>query len=288
MTRIAIASCCKLRWQKRQPAWTSIMAARPDLLLLLGDTVYMRSEHGWWDHADLEDQYRRQFAVASFKTLTDTVPFMATWDDHDFGPNDARGAEVEPSLRNRSRALFHKYMKRAVGLTKPEVYCTHDIGDIRVIMLDVRFYRETADPKRPAATLLGRRQEQWLWRQLDHGKKYTVIGAGSTLGGTEKAETWQSYTEFYARFLDRIARVRNVMVVSGDIHRNKFTDHGGFFEVTSSGVGRPERKKKPRGAPMNNYGIIDFGADAVDVALHGRLRRDKIRRRIVSADWSVS
>lgn len=294
MTHIAIASCCRIQWQRRQPAWRAIAKAKPDLVLLLGDNVYMREykDPARWDHVHLENRYREQFREPDFRALTDTTPFMATWDDHDFGPNDARGALAPAKMRDRSRALFHRYMGRAVGLSRPEIYAAHEIGDVKVIMLDTRYYAERADPKHPAATPLGRRQENWLWRQLDHDRRYTVIGTGTTLGGNEKDkkyETWRSYREFYARFLAQIKQRRRVMVVSGDIHRNAFTDHGGFFEVTSSGVGRPEvLQKKPKlilGKPLDNYGLITFGGRFVDVALHGRRESDRITARIDTEKW---
>jgi alkaline phosphatase D len=294
VTRIAIASCCRIQWQRRQPAWRAIANAKPDLVLLLGDNVYMREykDKSRWDHVNLENSYRRQFREPGFKALLAETPFMATWDDHDFGPNDARGGSAPARMREASRALFHKYMSRSVGMSKPEIYAAHDVGDVRVIMLDTRFYSERANPGRPAATLLGKKQENWLWRQLDHDRRYTVIGTGTTLGPNEKDEkfeTWRSYRDFYARFLEQIGKRRRVMVVSGDRHCNAFTDHGGFFEVTSSGVGRREvLQKKPRqilGKPLDNYGLIDFGERFVDVALHGRRDSDRIAARIDGEMW---
>ena len=293
-TRLAIASFCRVQWQPKQPAWASIARAKPDLLLLLGDNVYMReyADKSRWDHVHLENRYREQFREPNFRALIATTPFMATWDDHDFSPNDARGADASNMMREESRALFHKYMARSVGLTNPDIYASHEIGNVKVIMLDARYYSERADPKRPAATLLGKPQENWLWRQLDHDRRYTVIGAGATLGPNEKDrkfETWRSYRDFYARFLEQIAKRRRVMVVSGDIHRNAVTDHGGFFEVTSSGIGRLEIiQKKPKqilGQPLDNYGLITFSEKFVDVALHGRRASDQISARIDSERW---
>jgi len=88
MTRIAIASCCRIQWQRRQPARRAIAKAKPDLVLLLGDNVYMREykDPARWDHVHLENRYCEQFREPDFRALTDTTPFMATWDDHDFGP----------------------------------------------------------------------------------------------------------------------------------------------------------------------------------------------------------
>ena len=39
--RIAFASCAKIQDRDEQPVWTAIRAAEPDVLLLLGDNVYV-------------------------------------------------------------------------------------------------------------------------------------------------------------------------------------------------------------------------------------------------------
>lgn len=289
MTKIAIASCCKYRMQKVQPAWAAIEAEKPDLLLLLGDNAYMIQKA--WDHVDLEEQYKLQFQEPHFKSLVSKVPFMATWDDHDFGTNDSRGALIRDELRRKSRTLFHKYMKKAIHHNRPEVYTSHVVDDIKIIMLDVRYYREAASPRRPAATLLGKKQEEWLFAELQHNKKYTLIGSGTTLQGGKQSETWQSYTDFYAQFREQVSSMRRVMFLSGDIHCNRFTKHGDLFEVTSSGVARKEAKgkwpKQTYGEPLDNYGILNFTNARVDVSLRGRRKVDQVEATIKASSWTV-
>lgn len=289
MTKIAIASCCKYQMQKVQPAWAEIEAENPDLLLLLGDNAYMRNSK--WDHDYLADKYEKQFEEPNFKSLVSKVPFLATWDDHDFGVNDARGAEIEHWKREKSRKLFHKYMQNALNNNKPEVYASWTIDDLKIIMLDVRYYRERAHKNRPEATLLGETQEQWLWDQLAHNKKYTVIGSGTCLKDGAKNDSWDDYKDFYKRFRARIAQINRVLFLSGDIHRNKFVNHGDVFEIISSGVGRIRKFGKwPRqtdGKPMNNYGILDFGRTRVSVSLRGHYKRDRYETRIRSSSWTL-
>ena len=52
MTRIAIASCCRGHSFDEQPVWADIEAEKPDLLLLLGDQVYMNNKV--WRHWELD------------------------------------------------------------------------------------------------------------------------------------------------------------------------------------------------------------------------------------------
>ena len=290
MTKIAIASCCKIQMQRDQPAWAEIESEQPDLLLLLGDNAYMLNNK--WDHDYLDARYKEQFKEKNFASLIKKVPFLATWDDHDCGVNDSRGGEIADWKRRKSRALFHKYMGGAVAKNRPEVYASYELDDIKIIMLDVRYYRERISRRKPNATLLGAKQEAWLWKELDHSKRYTVIGSGSCIKDGADRETWMDFKQFYKEFRARIADVKRILFVSGDIHRNKFNDHQGFFEAISSGIGRKEKHGKwpnqRTGKPLDNYGIIDFRSNAVTVSLRGRRRKDRIEREIRSSTWTLA
>ena len=196
-----------------------------------------------------------------------------------FGPNDSRGASKrDKPYRAKSRRLFHKHMSAAINDNRPNVYCAHSIDDLKVIMLDVRYYRTDLRQRNP--TILGSAQERWLWDELDHDRRYTVVGSGTCLTNGGKRDRWNAYRDAYARLSEQLEKVPRLLFVSGDIHRNKFVSHNGFFEVISSGVGRKEA-----GKPINNYGIIDFGKTRVKVELRGR---DRLTRRIKSSNWTLN
>lgn len=282
MTKIAIASCCKVQMQHDQPAWAAIESENPDQLLLLGDNVYMLNDR--WDHAYLRDRYVDQLAVPEFASVISNVPYMAIWDDHDFGVNDSRGAYVSYSRKRRSRDLFHQYLPGAINPDRPRIYTSHVINDVKIIMLDVRTWRTYSN--RIDATMLGDDQEQWLWNELQHPHRFTVIGTGSCVSAGADRETWKDFDRFYSEFLNRVPS--RTLVVSGDIHKNAFQSHQGFFEATSSGIGR---KTKPSGGrpavPMNNYGIITFGNQRVTIDLRGDQAANQIRKQIRVSNWSL-
>ncbi len=106
--KIAFTSCANLQDFPSQPGWTRIKKLEPDVLLLLGDQIYMDfgipglggdlyaprkfslSEFAF----RMYDRYRRQFAETNFQDLLRSRPNMqiaATWDDHDFAWNNACG-----------------------------------------------------------------------------------------------------------------------------------------------------------------------------------------------------
>ena len=86
LTRIALGSCA--RQNQPQPIWDTIVAARPDLFLFLGDNIYGDSK----DMKVLKAKYDQLADKPGFKRLRATCPILATWDDHDYGADDA-GAE---------------------------------------------------------------------------------------------------------------------------------------------------------------------------------------------------
>ncbi|MFN0318359.1 MAG: alkaline phosphatase D family protein [Burkholderiales bacterium] len=173
----------------------------------------------------LEKRYKQQFTESNFRNLIQKVPYNAIWDDHDFGWNDIKGAHVDIVYKNKSRDLFHLFMNCSTNL--PYVYHSFEKGDVKVIMADVRYYREKSH-LRPSATVLGRAQEAWFIRELGHNKKFTIVCSGSCL--TEGTEKLEHYEEYYPTLCNLLKTKGHVLFLCGDVHENKFVAHDGFYE----------------------------------------------------------
>ena len=89
ISRIAFGSCAK-QWMP-QPIWNTIAETKPDLFLFIGDAIY-----GDWDGENvfevtdetLQRDWGKLAAIPEFKTFRQSVPVMATWDNHDYGKHD--------------------------------------------------------------------------------------------------------------------------------------------------------------------------------------------------------
>ena len=81
--RIAFGSCA--RQDKPQPIWDAVLDSSPDLFIFLGDNIYGDTH----DMAVLRGKYAELAAQPGFRRLAEQVPILATWDDHDYGENDA-------------------------------------------------------------------------------------------------------------------------------------------------------------------------------------------------------
>jgi|ERR1044072_2569916 alkaline phosphatase D len=82
LSRILFGSC--VQQGKPQPIWEKMVAAHPQLTLLIGDNIYGDSA----DMKVLKQKYAMLGAEKGFQKLKRLAPIMATWDDHDFGVND--------------------------------------------------------------------------------------------------------------------------------------------------------------------------------------------------------
>ena len=292
MTKIAFVSCANVEKRKLQPAWDHIAASAPDLLLLLGDNTYMNWVETKWEPDRLLANYEAQFQIKAFKDLIHSVPTLAIWDDHDLGPNDSCGGAMADEQVKLSRSYFDKYLAVAINNNRPHMYCTHDIGDVRVIMLDVRTYRTLSSA--PAATVLGAAQEQWLWDQLAlNPKPYTIVASGSVSNRGASGHKLTDYKQFWQRLRNELSHVppkpdpksnRKVLFLSGDIHDNRWKKWNGyFFEATSSGVacvvGDPA-------LPTDNWGLLEYGNTELRVTLNGHAPSYSGVHRLRLSDWT--
>ena len=101
LSRILFGSCVKQ--DRPMPIFEKIADERPDLFIFLGDNIYADTT----DMDVMREKYAKLKADAGFARLLRTCPVMATWDDHDYGANDAYGANTisctdRPCMKNRA------------------------------------------------------------------------------------------------------------------------------------------------------------------------------------------
>src|SRR4051794_6491186 len=82
-SRIVFGSCA--HQDKPQPVWDAINALKPDLFIFAGDNIYGDTK----DMAVLRAKYQKLADQPGFKKLNKACPIIGTWDDHDYGADDA-------------------------------------------------------------------------------------------------------------------------------------------------------------------------------------------------------
>ena len=163
--RIAFGSCADQ--DKPQPIWDAVLASEPDLFVFLGDNIYGDTR----DPAVLRAKYARLAAQPGFKRLRERVPVLATWDDHDFGENDA-GAEYP--MKEESRRIFCDFWGEPADSPRRRrdgIYHAVEYGAagqrLQILLPDLRFNRTALRPRR----LEGTTYSDWSKRLEREGRE---------------------------------------------------------------------------------------------------------------------
>ena len=252
VARIAFGSCYKP--QKQTQIWEEVEKFKPQLWIWLGDNFYNDWAEGKYlksnDDADcFTKNYKLLEESDAVKTLKRIDPkIMATWDDHDYGKNDA-GKEY--ARKEESRKAFLKFFGRP---DQPDgVYSSQDFGPagkcVRVILLDTRFNRDPLPPRGQSGgegDILGATQWGWLEKELlKPGADLTVVGSSIQLVSDQhRFEKWANFPKARKRFLALLEKTKahGLIVLSGDRHWAEISrlekTPAGFplYDVTSSGL----------------------------------------------------
>lgn len=294
--KVAFTSCFDAKSESVQPVWDAVREQDPNILLLLGDNIYMDygldlifdKPRNWKDKKfarEMHKRYRLQAEVDSFKNLAASVDRIGlTWDDHDFAWNNCyvigkkrrhKKKAVPLNKRLIAKGLQHQFSNWLQEASSTTPYPSQpsmaellvgddegieyyfDVDFVRFIMLDVRYYREKKNEKEPG-TMLGQNQKTWLKNLVNSWDGVSIICTGSTL--SRSGESWDNYLDYEWLMQQGFSKT---MVLSGDIHKNAYVKHEGasrIVEATSSGAVRPPMSK-------GNFGLLDINPDRVEVSL---------------------
>ena len=139
---IAFGSCAHQDFP--EPLWEQIQKNSPDLFLFTGDTVYASTA----ETKPFQAQYKKLNQIKEFRSFREKVPFMATWDDHDFGVKDG-GADNPDKEEARKEFLTQwGYIKDSLKMNQKGIYHAKILGGVKkkspsvqIIMLDTRWFR---------------------------------------------------------------------------------------------------------------------------------------------------
>ncbi len=287
---------------REQPLWKPIADNKPDLFIWGGDNIYADTD----DMSKMQSEYNKVHANPEYAKLLDLVPVLGTWDDHDYGENDAG---KEWAKKEEAKQLFWDFLKfpKDDPLREQEgVYYSrkhgNSSGTVKFILLDTRTFRDSLlkseiegrrfDPWGidKEGTVLGDKQWQWLEAELnDTSADFNVIVSSIQFlayeHGWEKWGNFPSEVEKMKRIL-KDASAKNILFVSGDRHMAEFSvaqiDGLSYklVDFTTSGLTHtypdsPDTPNKYRvGKPIKdiNFGLLrfDFQNKKVMMEVRGR------------------
>ena len=280
LSKISFGSCAKQ--DQPQPIWEAIVAGSPQLFVMLGDNIYGDSP----DMSVLKAKYKLLNEQPGFKKLKQICPVVATWDDHDYGKDDA-GAEF--TMRRESQQVFLDFLGAGpddLRRTRDGIYSAKVYGPVgkrvQVLLLDARFFRSPLakgfDSREPGegyrgkygpntddgATVLGDVQWAWLAEQLKVPAEIRVIGSSyQVLSDQHGWEMWGNFPKERERLftLLRDSKAGGVVMISGDRHLAEIAGLSkadglsiGYplYEVTSSSLNAPSGGFTKAGVRFSN------------------------------------
>jgi alkaline phosphatase D len=199
----------------------AMAAQKPDLMLWVGDNTYTR-EVDFFSPAGIRYRYGHTRALPQLQPFLAATHHYATWDDHDYGPNDS---DATFPLKDVSLDVFKKYWPNvAYGLREtPGVFHKFQWNDVDFFLVDDRYYRKPESwPAGPDKGMLGPVQMGWLKESLAASRapfKVVVVGS-QALNPLSRSESWAEFETERTELLDfiRDARVEGVLFLSGDRH----------------------------------------------------------------------
>ena len=299
--RIAFTSCFSAQLFKQQAVWDEIAAAQPDVLVLLGDSMYLDvggpygslgvqqlTENEFAEHA--HSRYTGTLAQKQFKALVQQpgLTTYAIWDDHDFLWDNACGADVmkSPALRPLvypSRALFAAYRQALASRLAPGSFpstppswnaktpapgysCVPLGATLFLHLTDGRSFRKASGNR----AILGADQLDAMQAAMALAPKgATHLVASGSVFDARNGESWLTCAAEYER-MQNLAQKYNILILSGDIHDNNLASYAlkagrNLFEATASGAA--VRTAVVVGALQRNYGLLDIDDAQVGISL---------------------
>lgn len=299
VTKIAFGSC--VDQDKPAPIFGAMAATKPDVLLLLGDNMYADLDKKLKVTPEvIREKYRQVAKLPGFVRLkAASGRVLGTWDDHDYGKNDA-GAEWE--YKDAAQKEFHDFFgtppddprRQRKGVYHAEVFGPPG-KRVQVILLDTRYFRSPLKkgkfdtvrrltPYLPntdaGATMLGEEQWKWLEAQLKAPAELRLLVSSIQVVADEHPfEKWMNFPKEREKLYSLLngTGANGVIALSGDRHLAEIsvdTSAIGYplYDVTSSGFNqaaknwRAPEPNSHRLAAMpygDNFGLItiDWGDD---------------------------
>jgi len=237
---VAFGSCA--RTGSNGAVFDTIRLLEPDLFINTGDLHYGDVMENSLDA--FSNLYDLTLTQPGQDALYRSVPIAYTWDDHDFGPNDA--SSTSPS-RQAALISYREHVPHyELALEGPDapIAQAFTIGRIRFILTDTRSMR---DPKTvddtPDKTVLGPEQLDWFLNELTASlEAYPVVVWVNSMPWIteteEDADHWGGYSFERARIAEVIARVgsEGLVMLAGDAHMLAIDD-GSNSSFVSDGSG---------------------------------------------------
>ncbi len=230
-----LASCMDHKNAGYQHVWDKVAQQNAAFNILAGDNVYADNTN----RDVLWNQHMTQRKIPNFAALLRNAPTWATWDDHDFGPNDSH--KNTAGKENSLNAFKDLWPNPSYGTPQtPGIFFSYHWANVHFIVLDSRYYRDDENASSPTdKTQFGDAQLNWFYQELKASRSpFKVVVASYDV----MSRPYPNEIKRISKFI-KDNKIYGVIFHSGDIHKNNFKqqDHGMGYpvtQITSSGITR--------------------------------------------------
>ena len=200
--------------------FNSINKKNPDFMLWLGDNTYLR-EPDWNSRTGFIKRYSHTRAFPELQPLLASTHHYATWDDHDYGPNNSDGSFW---LKETASEIFKLFWGNPnYNVTgKGGITGFFQWSDLDFFLLDNRYHRTANNNLTGNRQMLGKDQIDWLINALSFSQasfKFVAVG-GQVISNGVVYENYATYPDERKYLLDKIreAKIEGVIFLDGDRH----------------------------------------------------------------------
>jgi len=288
---LAFGSCNKP--DQTNLLWDDIARLNPDVWLWGGDIIYADTE----DMDKMEADYNLQKKQKGYANLLKETKVLGTWDDHDFGANDAG---LEYPKKEKSQELLLDFLgvdKNSLRRKREGVYHSELIetakGSVKVILLDTRYFRTSISKKsvngdQENRTILGEQQWAWLESELvNSSAEFNIIlSSVQVIAEKHPYEKWANFPLEREKLLNLIvsSKANNVILLSGDRHISEFSKEEvsgltyPLIDFTSSGMTHSSENftkeynpaREGRVVYTKSFGVLKINFDQKKVVMEMR------------------
>jgi alkaline phosphatase D len=218
--RFAVVSCMSDSYaDKAVTMWEALDNEACDFVFLIGDTCYADADNAYGDEGSYSRRYAEARSRLGWFKLAHLTPTFATWDDHDFGRNDA---DQSLPAKKFTHELFPRFFGHTPNLRWRRA---HGVGSVleacgqRFFLFDDRSFRDAS--RSPGGRHWGEAQTEWFFEELNRDHRPAWLMNGSQFfGGYLGKESFEGdHPEDFALLLERLKNARApVAFVSGDVH----------------------------------------------------------------------
>ena len=306
--KIAFGSCDNQKIKNE--LWPFINQNNPSVWIWGGDNVYSDTE----DMTVLKNNYKIQKQDPEYLSFIKNKIVLGTWDDHDYGANDAG---VEYPFKIESQQLLLNFLDtptNAIQHTRDGVYNAKTIqfnkNKVKVIVLDSRFFRtaltKAEDTKKrfqPNAygegTMLGTEQWKWFENELNTSDAQfnVIVSSVQFLSNKHGFEAWANFPHEIEKLEKMIvsSKARGTFIISGDRHIATFSSKNvddlayPLVDFTSSGLTHTytsfsgEENPFIKGEVVKdiNFGLLQFDFKNNKVVMQIRGKENKLLQEYV-------